>query len=119
MLQANYFNGRSSRVRAVNLSVAGEDLVVAGEDIDLRVPFAKVKVDERLGRAPRRLRLEDGAFCEVRGDGILVRQSSRGGWPRGRQGEEDAMVSAITTLPQLRLASLGVRRLRRAGVRRP
>jgi Zn-dependent protease with chaperone function len=66
MLQASYFNGRSSRVRAVNLSVAGEDLVVAGEDIDLRVPFAKVKVDERLGRAPRRLRLEDGAFCEVR-----------------------------------------------------
>jgi Zn-dependent protease with chaperone function len=53
-------------VRAVNLSVAGEDLVVAGEEFDLRVPFAKVKVDERLGRAPRRLRLEDGAFCEVR-----------------------------------------------------
>ena len=37
--------------------MAGEDLVIAGEDIDLRVPFADVSVDERLGRAPRRLRL--------------------------------------------------------------
>jgi Zn-dependent protease with chaperone function len=66
MLQASYFDGRSTRVRAVNLSVVGEDLVVAGEDVDLRVPFADVTVDERLGRAPRRLRMKDGAFCEVR-----------------------------------------------------
>ena len=62
MLQANYFDGRSTRVRSVNLSVAGEDLIVSGEDVDLRIPFARVKVDERLGRAPRRLRLENDAF---------------------------------------------------------
>lgn len=66
VLHANYFDGRSTRVRVVGLSVTGEDLVVAGEDIDLRVPFAEVKVDERLGSAPRRLRFKDGAFCEVR-----------------------------------------------------
>ena len=56
MLQANYFDGRSTRVRLVDLSVVGEDLVIAGEGIDFRVPFIDVKVDERLGRAPRRLR---------------------------------------------------------------
>lgn len=66
MLQANYFDGRSTRVRVVSLSVAGEDLVIAGEGIDFRVPFADVKVDERLGLAPRSLRFKDGAFCEVR-----------------------------------------------------
>lgn len=66
MVRASYFDGRSTRVHRVSLSVSGDDLVIAGEGIDLRVPFANVKVDERLGRAPRRLRLPDGTFCEVR-----------------------------------------------------
>ena len=84
MLYANYFDGRSTRVRVVSLSVAGEDLVVAGEDIDLRVPFSQVEVDERLGRAPRRLRLKDGTFCEVRDlnalDTLLSSTAHRDGW---------------------------------------
>jgi Zn-dependent protease with chaperone function len=66
VLQASYFDGRSTRVRAVTLSVAGADLVIMGEDVEIRTPFVGVKVDERLGRAPRRLRLQDGSFCEVR-----------------------------------------------------
>ncbi len=84
MLQANYFDGRSTRVRVVNLSVAGDDLIIAGEDIDFRVPFADVVVDERLGRAPRRLRLKDGSFCEVRDldalDTLLASTAHRDGW---------------------------------------
>ena len=66
MLQANYFDGHSTRLRVVELSTSGEDLIVTGEGIDLRVPFSQVRVDERLGRASRRLRFQDGAFCEVR-----------------------------------------------------
>jgi Zn-dependent protease with chaperone function len=66
VLRADYFDGHSTRVRAVTVSVAGGDLVIAGEDVDIRAPFLDVTVDERLGRAPRRLRLADGAFCEVR-----------------------------------------------------
>jgi Zn-dependent protease with chaperone function len=66
MLQAHYFDGRSTRLREVSLSIDGTDLIVAGEDLDIRIPFADVKVDERLGRAPRRLRFNDGTFCEVR-----------------------------------------------------
>ena len=66
MLQANYFDGRSTRVHVVSLSTSGEDLIIAGEGVDFRVPFADVKVDERLGLAPRSLRFRDGAFCEVR-----------------------------------------------------
>jgi Zn-dependent protease with chaperone function len=84
MLQASYFDGRSTRVRVVNLSVAGEDLIIAGEEINLRVPFGEVKVDERLGRAPRRLRLTDGTFCEVRDldalDTLLSTTAHRDGW---------------------------------------
>ena len=66
MLHASYFDGHSTRVRRVVLSLAGNDLVIAGEDIDVCVPFVEIKVDERLGQAPRRLRMRDGAFCEVR-----------------------------------------------------
>ncbi|MDB6083702.1 MAG: peptidase family protein [Gammaproteobacteria bacterium] len=84
MLRANYFDGRSTRVRAVNVSMVGEDLVIAGEDIHCCIPFARVTVDERLGRAPRRLRLKDGAFCEVRDldalDEMLSSTAHRDGW---------------------------------------
>jgi Zn-dependent protease with chaperone function len=84
MLQANYFDGRSTRVRIVDLSLAGGDLVIAGDDIHLRVPFAQVTVDERLGRAPRRLRFKDGTFCEVRDldalDTLLSSTGHRDGW---------------------------------------
>lgn len=65
-VRASYFDGRTSRVCAVEISVSGHDLVVSGEDIHLSVPFASIKVDERLGNAPRRLRFEDGTFCEIR-----------------------------------------------------
>ena len=66
MVEANYFDGRSTRIRAVNLSVDGQEIIIAGDGIDLRLPIAEIRVDERLGRAPRRLRLRDGSFCEVR-----------------------------------------------------
>ena len=84
MLNAHYFDGRSTRVRVVSLAVAGKDLIVCGEDVDRRVPFSEVEVDERLGRAPRRLRLKDGAFCEVRNlnalDALLSSMAHRDGW---------------------------------------
>jgi Zn-dependent protease with chaperone function len=84
VLSADYFDGRSTRVRVVNLSMLGADLIIAGEDLDLRVPFAQVRVDERLGRAPRRLRFADGTFCEVRDldalDTFLSAAAHRDGW---------------------------------------
>lgn len=83
MVEANFFDGRSTRVRVVNLSAAGQDLLIAGDGIDLRAPFAEIKVDERLGRAPRRLHLKDGSFCEVRDlnalDGLLASIGHRDG----------------------------------------
>ena len=84
VLRADYFDGRSTRVRVVDLSVVGEDLIIVGEDIDLRVPFVRVQVDERLGRAPRKLHLKNGGFCEVRDldalDRLLSSTAHRDGW---------------------------------------
>lgn len=66
MLPASYFDGRSARVHVVDLSIDGDELIIKGADIERRIPFVDVNVDERLGHAPRRLRLTDGTFCEVR-----------------------------------------------------
>ena len=46
----------------------GKDLVISGEDIDLRMPFATVKVDERLG-GRRAAALQNGTLCVVRRPG--------------------------------------------------
>ena len=84
MLQAQYFDGRSTRVRTVNLSTAGRDLVIAGDDFQRKVPLASVTFDEQLGSAPRRVRFADESFCEVRDiDGLsslMTAAGLRDGW---------------------------------------
>ena len=84
MLSASYFDGVSTRVREVSLALVDNDLVITGESVDLHVPFTDVVIDERLGRAARRLRLPDGAFCEVRDldqlDSLLLSAGHRDGW---------------------------------------
>jgi len=84
MVPASYFDGRSTRVHSVTLSVTGDELVIAGEDIDRHIPFAQVRIDERLGRAARRLRLPDGGCCEVGDlaalDDLLASTAHRDGW---------------------------------------
>jgi Zn-dependent protease with chaperone function len=84
LLQASYFDGHSTRVHEVVLSVVDNDLVIAGDGVNIRLPFAHVRVDERLGKAARRLRLPDGAFCEVRDldqlDALLQSAGHRDGW---------------------------------------
>jgi Zn-dependent protease with chaperone function len=99
LLNAHYFDGRSTRVRAVSLTVVDEDLVIAGEDINFRVPFSHVKVDERLGRAPRRLRFENGTFCEVRDlealDTLLSSTMHRDGWVDRMQRHVPFVLSSI------------------------
>jgi Zn-dependent protease with chaperone function len=84
MLTADFFDGHSTRIRKVALTIDGQTLSVSGEDIEFRVPFSEVHVDERLGRAPRRLRFSDGAFCEVSDldalDVLLSSADHRDGW---------------------------------------
>jgi Zn-dependent protease with chaperone function len=84
VVQASYFDGRSTRMREVTLSLSGEFLQIAGEDVQLQVPFAAVKIDEKLGRAARRIHLPDGALCEVRDldalDEMLSLTAHRDGW---------------------------------------
>lgn len=64
-LHAIYFDGRSAQARAVKLlSVPGE-VWIRGENLERRVPLDQVSISEQLGRAPRMIRLPEGAHLEV------------------------------------------------------
>ena len=84
MLPAMYFDGRTTRVHPVELSMVAADLQVSGAGIDLRVPFADIVIDERLGNAPRKLYFPGGACCEVRDlaalDRLLSTTTHRESW---------------------------------------
>jgi Zn-dependent protease with chaperone function len=81
---ATYFDGRSSHPHAVTISAADDLIRIVGDAVDLKMPFAVVRVDERLGHAARRIRLPDGAVCEIRDlaglDGLLALMDYRDGW---------------------------------------
>ena len=64
-VDARYFDGRSSRPRAVRLSVDDGTLEVTGDDIARREPLSALRVSEPLAHAPRIVTFSDGAFCEV------------------------------------------------------
>jgi Zn-dependent protease with chaperone function len=84
MVPAMYFDGRTTRVHPVELSMIAGDLRVSGEGVELRVPFADIVIDERLGNAPRRLHFPGGACCEVRDlaalDRLLSTTTHRESW---------------------------------------
>lgn len=65
-LEADYFDGRTTRLHRVVLTLQEGRLIVTGDDIDLDLPFSSVRVDEKLGPSPRRLHFPGGALCVVR-----------------------------------------------------
>ena len=64
-VDARYFDGRTSRARAVRLSVDNNSLDIVGDDITRRVQVSELRVSEPLAYAPRIVTLADGAFCEI------------------------------------------------------
>ncbi len=64
-VDARYFDGRSSRARAVLLSVDNGRLDIAGDDIARHAPLSELRVSEPLAHAPRIVTFDDGAFCEI------------------------------------------------------
>ncbi len=102
MVSATYFDGRTTRVQAVEVSVTGGDLLITGSHLELRVPFASVIIDERLGNAPRRLHLPGGACCEVRDlaalDGLLSATTHRESWLGDLQRRTGWILGALLAL---------------------
>lgn len=65
-LDANWYDGHSSRTRAVRLDVSGGMLALDfGEGDSQQWPLEAIGISPRLGSTPRILRLPDGARVEV------------------------------------------------------
>jgi Zn-dependent protease with chaperone function len=94
---ARYFDGRSSRPRAVAVVAEVDGLRIRGEEVDRQVALRDIEVSERLGAAPRLLRLGDGSYLESgehdavatvlrdagHRDGVVSRVQTRWPWALG------------------------------------
>jgi Zn-dependent protease with chaperone function len=65
MLEAGYFDGRTSRRNAVRLRRDGDRIELTGDGWQRQQPLAGIHVSEPHGKAPRTLTFADGTFCEV------------------------------------------------------
>ena len=63
-VSARYFDGQTSRLYHVTLSVDGDQAVLAG-DIERRCPLAQLHVSERTSHAVRKVSFPDGAYLEI------------------------------------------------------
>lgn len=66
-----YFDGKTARGSAVQISFAAHELILRGDGIDITVPIAAIKLSPRLGRTRRQIILRDGAVCELDDDPVL------------------------------------------------
>lgn len=65
-VQADYYDGRSSRRQRVVLRLNGGWLYLQGESIERRAPLGELRLSEPMGAAPRLATFPDGAYCEIR-----------------------------------------------------
>lgn len=70
MIEATYFDGRTSRRHPVTVVIHKRVLAMRGEGLRRMERLSKLDISERLQHAPRILRFRDGAFLEV-GDARL------------------------------------------------
>lgn len=70
-LAAQYFDGRSARGHAVQLSCENGLLMVRGETVARTEQTSALELSPRLGRTRRRIAFPDGAVCELDDDALL------------------------------------------------
>lgn len=70
-LAAQYFDGRSARGHAVQLSCENGLLLVRGDTVARTEQTTALELSPRLGRTRRRIGFPDGAVCELEDDALL------------------------------------------------
>lgn len=65
MLEAGYFDGKSSRRHAVRLRASAQGLDLVGAGGTRHIVRADIRVSEPIGGAPRTLTFPDGSYCEA------------------------------------------------------
>jgi Zn-dependent protease with chaperone function len=99
MVEAQYFDGKSARARAVRIVVSGGEWVItdSSQNVLSRQPLERVRVQEPLKNSPRRIELADGAILEVADKPALARLLADAGIRPGtieRAQQSWAMVAA-------------------------
>lgn len=78
-VSADYYDGRSARAHHVRLSLVADALVVQGGGVHRRDPLRTLHVSEPMGEAPRLIKFDDGAHCEVHDHAALAALLEAGG----------------------------------------
>jgi Zn-dependent protease with chaperone function len=65
MVEADYYDGRTSQRHAVRLQAGPDGVEVVGSDWNRHEPLSGLQVSEPVGGAPRTLTFADGSYCEV------------------------------------------------------
>lgn len=83
-MRAHYYDGKSTAVQAVDITLEGDVCVLRGDALELRWPMQQVSLSERLGNTPRRLSFFEGGHCEVTDlaalDALLAHTQVQRGW---------------------------------------
>jgi Zn-dependent protease with chaperone function len=81
---ARYYDGRVARPQSVGLWIGPDGIALRGEAVQCRYDWGHLRVSERLRNAPRIIRFDDGAHCEVSDqrllDGALAAVGYRDPW---------------------------------------
>lgn len=64
-LPATYFDGQTSRRHAVVLDLQHGEWRLQGEAVERRVPASQARISEKIGKSPRQLHFDDGAYCLI------------------------------------------------------
>jgi Zn-dependent protease with chaperone function len=70
-IAATYFDGHQSRAHPVCLDIRDGMVFLHGEGVEWSAPLGTVAIGDRLGQAPRLIRLSDGGHCEVADHGAF------------------------------------------------
>ncbi|PWF49071.1 M48 family metallopeptidase [Massilia glaciei] len=70
MIEASYFDGRSTRRHPVTVVIHKRVISIRGAGIHRTIRMSQMEISERLARAPRVMRFPDGAFIEADGPGL-------------------------------------------------
>ena len=104
---ARYFDGRSSRLHQVGLSVR-DGVATLGGDVERSCPLAQLRVSERSTHAVRKVTFPDGAYLEISDPAafreLLLATGHRDGWVvRLQQSWRGALLAAGATVAALAL----------------
>ena len=81
--RGEYFDGQSSARQPVSLKLEATQLVIRGEQLELKLPFSEVKLTHALGSVNRSIYLADGGKCDIRNAAFadaLQKKLGRGGF---------------------------------------